>query len=222
MANNTYCSPPKTILRPKPKADGTLMFNGNDVTGKFPTKFTCEQKPQQLMYNDDDWCNIYHVCAGPRDNIFICPPGTVFSKEKQGCFDRYTQQSCSGNINYYKPNLKKPSTFGLGSSSSSSSGGYNSNQVIPTPAPIMPMLPSNFEFVYPGSNSYQSSYNQPQPSLNLNNPSSYMGGVVSSNNNVYPSSNNNYASSNNQNQYMHNFNSNYNNMGYNWENFLFL
>lgn len=88
MLNNTYCSPPKTVLRPKPKADGTLMFNGNDVTGKFPTKFTCEQKPQQLMYNDDDWCNIYHVCAGPRDNIFICPPGTVFSKEKQGCFDR--------------------------------------------------------------------------------------------------------------------------------------
>jgi hypothetical protein len=83
------------------------MFNGNDVTGKFPTKFTCEKKSQQFMHNDDDWCNIYHVCAGPRDNIFVCPPGTVFSKEKQGCYDRYSSNSCSGNINYYKPNIKK-------------------------------------------------------------------------------------------------------------------
>ncbi len=56
------------------------------------------------MHNDTDWCNIYHVCAGPRDNIFICPPGTVFNKIKQGCFDRYSAQICSGNVNYYKPN----------------------------------------------------------------------------------------------------------------------
>jgi hypothetical protein len=104
--NSTFCPPPKQILRPKPKADGTLMFNGNDVTGKFPTKFSCDLKPQQLMIFDDDWCNIYHVCAGPRDNIFICPPGTVFNKQKQGCYDRYSAQTC-GNANYYKPNIKK-------------------------------------------------------------------------------------------------------------------
>lgn len=55
------------------------------------------------MHNDTDWCNIYHVCAGPRDNIFICPPGTVFNKSKQGCFDRYTAELCSGSVNYYKP-----------------------------------------------------------------------------------------------------------------------
>jgi hypothetical protein len=71
MNNSSFCPPPKQILRPKPKADGTLMFNGNDVTGKFPTKFFCDQKSQQLMYHDDDWCNIYHLCSGPRDNIFI-------------------------------------------------------------------------------------------------------------------------------------------------------
>ena len=65
------------------------------------------------MHNDDDWCNIYHVCAGPRDNIFICPPGTVFSKEKQGCFDRYSSNTCSGNINYYKKRItcKNDDTF---------------------------------------------------------------------------------------------------------------
>ncbi len=79
------------------------MFNGNDVTGKFPTKFTCESRSQQMMHNDTDWCNIYHVCAGPRDNIFICPPGTVFNVDKQGCFDRYSSQICSGTVNYYKP-----------------------------------------------------------------------------------------------------------------------
>jgi hypothetical protein len=79
------------------------MFNGNDVTGKFPTSFSCEQKSQQLMHNDTEWCNIYHVCAGPRDNIFICPPGTVFNNDKQGCFDRYSAELCSGNVNYYKP-----------------------------------------------------------------------------------------------------------------------
>ena len=110
FSNSSYCPLPKQILRPKPKADGTLMFNGNDVTGKFPTKFVCDQKNQQYMYNDDDWCNIYHVCAGPRDNIFICPPGTVFNKQKQGCFDRYTTQICSGSVNYYKPNSKRPPT----------------------------------------------------------------------------------------------------------------
>jgi hypothetical protein len=104
--NSTVCPSPKQILRPKPKADGTLMFNGNDVTGKFPTKFSCDQKPQQFMQSDDDWCNIYHVCAGPRDNIFICPPGTVFSQPKQGCYDRYSAQTCGG-ANYYKPNIKK-------------------------------------------------------------------------------------------------------------------
>lgn len=110
-SNSSYCPSPKTILRPKPKADGTLMFNGNDVTGQFPTKFYCDLKSQQLLHPDEDWCNIYHVCAGPRDNIFICPPGTMFSKQKQGCFDRYTQQECSGTMNYYKPTLKKPSSF---------------------------------------------------------------------------------------------------------------
>lgn len=105
--NSSYCPPPKQILRPKPQAaGGTLMFNGNDVTGKFPTKFSCERKSQQTMHSDDDWCNIYHVCAGPRDNIFICPPGTVFNTQKQGCFDRFSPQTCSGS-NYYKPNFKK-------------------------------------------------------------------------------------------------------------------
>lgn len=104
---SSICPAPKQVLRPKPKADGTLMFNGNDVTGKFPTKFSCAQKSQQLIHNDDDWCNIYHVCAGPRDNIFICPPGTVFSKQKQGCFERYSANICSGSVNYYKP-VRKP------------------------------------------------------------------------------------------------------------------
>lgn len=104
--NASYCPFPKQVLRPKPKADGTLMFNGNDVTGKFPTQFTCGSRSQQIMHNDTDWCNIYHVCAGPRDNIFICPPGTVFNMEKQGCFDRYSSAICSGKINYYKPTKK--------------------------------------------------------------------------------------------------------------------
>jgi hypothetical protein len=71
------------------------------VTGKFETKFSCDQKVQNQMNLDQDWCNIYHVCVGQRDNIFICPPGTVFTQEKQGCFDRYTTQTCSSN--YYKP-----------------------------------------------------------------------------------------------------------------------
>lgn len=85
------------------------MFNGNDVTGKFPTKFFCEHKSAQIMYKDDDWCNIYHLCAGPRDNIFICPPGTIFNQQKQGCFDRYSQDACNGSSQYYKPNMRKPS-----------------------------------------------------------------------------------------------------------------
>lgn len=161
--NSSFCPPPKTILRSKPKADGTLMFNGNDVTGKFPTKFSCEQKSQQLMHNDDDWCNIYHLCAGPRDNIFVCPPGTVFNKKKQGCFDRYTQQICSGSINYYKPNFKKP--------------GIIAPPQPPPPqqqAPVVAQLPpassnvfntntnnnNNFEYFYPSNNNMnQNSYN---------------------------------------------------------------
>ena len=109
--NASICAPPKQILRPKPISQGTLMFNGNDVTGKFPTKFVCDQRPQQSMFGDDDWCNIYHVCAGSKDNIFICPPGTVFNRQKQGCNDRYSPQTCSG-ASYYKPNFKKlPNNF---------------------------------------------------------------------------------------------------------------
>ena len=80
----------------------TLIFNGNDVTGKFNTKFSCDQKPQQIMHFDADLCNIYHVCVGQRDNIFICPPGTVFNQQKQGCFDRYSIDTCAPK-SYYKP-----------------------------------------------------------------------------------------------------------------------
>ena len=100
--NSNICLSPKKFLRPKPKADGTLIFNGNDVTGKFNTKFSCDQKPQQIMHFDADLCNIYHVCVGQRDNIFICPPGTVFNQQKQGCFDRYSIDTCAPK-SYYKP-----------------------------------------------------------------------------------------------------------------------
>ena len=88
-------------MRPKPTAVGTLILEGADVTGQFPTKFICDKKSHKLMYSDNDWCNIYHVCTGSQDNIFICPPGVMFSQDKKGCIERFTVQTCSGT--YYKP-----------------------------------------------------------------------------------------------------------------------
>lgn len=55
------------------------------------------------MFADLDWCNIYHVCIGNRDNIFLCPPGTIFNDTKQGCMDRYDGSNCNGTRSYYKP-----------------------------------------------------------------------------------------------------------------------
>ena len=55
------------------------------------------------MLADLDWCNIYHVCIGNRDNIFLCPPGTIFNDTKQGCMDRYNSMNCNGTRAYYKP-----------------------------------------------------------------------------------------------------------------------
>lgn len=55
------------------------------------------------MFADIDWCNIYHVCIGNRDNIFLCPPGTIFNDSKQGCMDRFDGSNCNGTRSYYKP-----------------------------------------------------------------------------------------------------------------------
>ena len=59
------------------------------------------------MFADLDWCNIYHVCIGNRDNIFLCPPGTIFNDEKQGCMDRLDGTNCNGTRSYYKPTIKR-------------------------------------------------------------------------------------------------------------------
>ena len=59
------------------------------------------------MFADLDWCNIYHVCIGNRDNIFLCPPGTIFNDTKQGCMDRFDGTNCNGTRSYYKPAIKR-------------------------------------------------------------------------------------------------------------------
>ncbi len=59
------------------------------------------------MFADLDWCNIYHVCIGSRDNIFLCPPGTIFNDTQQGCMDRYDGTNCNGTRSYYKPSKKR-------------------------------------------------------------------------------------------------------------------
>lgn len=59
------------------------------------------------MLSDFDWCNIYHVCVGSRDNIFLCPPGTIFNETKQGCMDRFDGTNCNGTRSYYKPTMKR-------------------------------------------------------------------------------------------------------------------
>jgi hypothetical protein len=59
------------------------------------------------MFADIDWCNIYHVCIGSRDNIFLCPPGTIFNDTQQGCMDRYDGINCNGTRSYYKPSMKR-------------------------------------------------------------------------------------------------------------------
>ncbi len=133
------------------------MFNGNDVTGKFPTKFMCDTRSQQLMYKDDDWCNIYHVCAGPRDNIFICPPGTVFSEQKQACFDRYSQNVCVGSSQYYKPSMQKKPALPAQA------------PVQPPPPPPSPFSNSNNNFNSFNSNNNNNNKNYlPVPTTNVN------------------------------------------------------
>jgi hypothetical protein len=59
------------------------------------------------MFSDIDWCNIYHVCIGSRDNIFLCPPGTIFNDTQQGCMDRYDGINCNGTRAYYKPSMNR-------------------------------------------------------------------------------------------------------------------
>jgi hypothetical protein len=59
------------------------------------------------MFADTDWCNIYHVCVGSRDNIFLCPPGTIFNDTKQGCMDRFDGSNCNGTRSYYKPSMHR-------------------------------------------------------------------------------------------------------------------
>jgi hypothetical protein len=59
------------------------------------------------MFADIDWCNIYHVCVGNRDNIFLCPPGTIFNDTKQGCMDRFDGTNCNGTRSYYKPSITR-------------------------------------------------------------------------------------------------------------------
>ena len=65
------------------------------------------------MFADLDWCNIYHVCIGNRDNIFLCPPGTIFNDTKQGCMDRFDGINCNGTRAYYKPSVKRQKRIDL-------------------------------------------------------------------------------------------------------------
>jgi hypothetical protein len=65
------------------------------------------------MFADLDWCNLYHVCVGNRDNIFLCPPGTIFNDTKQGCMDRYDGINCNGTRSYYKPTIKRQKRIDL-------------------------------------------------------------------------------------------------------------
>lgn len=59
------------------------------------------------MFSDLDWCNIYHVCVGSRDNIFLCPPGTIFNDTQQGCMDRFDGINCNATRPYYKPSVHR-------------------------------------------------------------------------------------------------------------------
>ena len=122
----TLCLTPRSFLRAKPKSEhASILFEGVDATGQFPfvskyqnsisflitfpfrTRFDCINKDQQNMFADLDWCNIYHVCIGNRDNIFLCPPGTIFNDTKQGCMDRFDGNNCNGTRSYYKPQFKR-------------------------------------------------------------------------------------------------------------------
>jgi hypothetical protein len=65
------------------------------------------------MLADLDWCNIYHVCIGNRDNIFLCPPGTIFNDTKQGCMDRLDGTNCNGTRSYFKPSIRREKRIDL-------------------------------------------------------------------------------------------------------------
>ncbi|CAF1507573.1 unnamed protein product [Adineta steineri] len=107
-AKGTLCLQPRSFLRSKPKAEqASILFEGADATGQFPTRFDCINKNQQNMFADIDWCNIYHVCVGNRDNIFLCPPGTIFNDTEQGCMNRFDGTNCNGTRSYYKPSMKR-------------------------------------------------------------------------------------------------------------------
>lgn len=84
----------------------TIIFSSS-------TRFDCINKDQQNMFADLDWCNIYHVCIGNRDNIFLCPPGTIFNDTKQGCTDRLDGLNCNGTRSYYKPSAKREKRIDL-------------------------------------------------------------------------------------------------------------
>ncbi|CAF1239888.1 unnamed protein product [Adineta steineri] len=107
-AKGTLCLQPRSFLRSKPKAEqASILFEGADATGQFPTRFDCINKNQQNMFADIDWCNLYHVCVGNRDNIFLCPPGTIFNDTEQGCMNRFDGTNCNGTRSYYKPSMKR-------------------------------------------------------------------------------------------------------------------
>ncbi|CAF1232884.1 unnamed protein product [Adineta ricciae] len=107
-SKGTLCLQPRSFLRSKPKAEqASILFEGTDATGQFPTHFDCNNKNQQAMFADSDWCNIYHVCVGSRDNIFLCPPGTIFNETDQGCMNRFDGTNCNGTRSYYKPTMKR-------------------------------------------------------------------------------------------------------------------
>ena len=99
-------------------------------------------KDQQTMFADLDWCNIYHVCIGSRDNIFLCPPGTIFNDTKQGCMDRYDGMNCNGTRSYYKPTPKRE------------------KRIDPT---VPPTPPRNFYFANFKENSLQQEYDHRIP-----------------------------------------------------------
>lgn len=111
----------------------------------FRTRFDCIHKDQQNMFADLDWCNIYHVCIGSRDNIFLCPPGTIFNDTKQGCMDRYDGTNCNGTRSYYKPTPKRE------------------KRIDPTVPPTLPTPPRNFYFANFKENALKQEYDQRIP-----------------------------------------------------------
>uniref|UniRef100_T1J4L6 Chitin-binding type-2 domain-containing protein n=1 Tax=Strigamia maritima TaxID=126957 RepID=T1J4L6_STRMM len=69
------------------------------------TNFQCQQQQWIPGYYADTQfnCQVYHVCESEKDNVFLCPNGTVFNQLYFVC-DWWYNVDCSQSVNWYSLN----------------------------------------------------------------------------------------------------------------------